>query len=81
MRSGITELSDEVKKQYHEQAICYYAIISSIRQDIILRFQVFNIDFSFVEVILKDDISFVAQAFDVRLPLYDDLFGTEKRPK
>ncbi len=58
LRSGITELSDEVKKQYHEQAICYYAIISSIRQDIILRFQVFNIDFSFVEVILKDDISF-----------------------
>ena len=23
----------------------------------------------------------LAQAFDVRLPLYDDLFGTEKRPK
>ena len=34
-----------------------------------------------LDYVVKDDISFVAQAFDVRLPLYDDLFGTEKRPK
>ena len=34
-----------------------------------------------LDYVVKDDISFVAQAFDVSLPLYDDLYGTEKRPK
>lgn len=34
-----------------------------------------------LDYVVKDDISFVAQAFDEKLPLYDDLFGTEKRPK
>lgn len=34
-----------------------------------------------LDYVVKDDISFLAQAFDVGLPMYDDLFGTEKRPK
>ena len=34
-----------------------------------------------LDYVVKDDISYVAQSFDVKLPLYDDLFGTEKRPK
>lgn len=34
-----------------------------------------------LDYVVKDDIAFVAQAFDVKLPLYDDLFGSEKRPK
>ena len=34
-----------------------------------------------LDYVVKDDISFVAQAFDVKLPLYEDLYGTEKRPK
>ena len=34
-----------------------------------------------LDYVVKDDISYVAQAFDVSLPLYDDLFGSEKRPK
>lgn len=34
-----------------------------------------------LDYVVKDDISFVAQAFDIKLPLYDDLFGTEKRPR
>ena len=34
-----------------------------------------------LDYVVKDDISFVARAFDVSLPLYDDLYGTEKRPK
>lgn len=29
---------------------------------------------------VKDDISFVARSFDYDIPLYDDLYGTEKRP-
>lgn len=34
-----------------------------------------------LDYVVKDDISFVAQAFSVSIPLYDDLYGTEKRPK
>lgn len=30
---------------------------------------------------IKDDISFVAQAFDVSIPFYEELYGTDKRPK
>ena len=34
-----------------------------------------------LDYVVKDDISFVAQAFDANIPLYEDLYGTEKRPK
>lgn len=34
-----------------------------------------------LDYVIKDDISFVAQAFDVNIPLYEDLYGTDKRPK
>ncbi|MBQ3511388.1 MAG: DNA polymerase I [Bacilli bacterium] len=34
-----------------------------------------------LDYIIKDDISFVAQAFDYNIPLYEDLYGTDKRPK
>ena len=30
---------------------------------------------------IKDDISFVAQAFDANIPLYEDLFGSDKKPR
>ena len=34
-----------------------------------------------LDYIIKDDISFVAKSFDYDLPLYEDLYGTDKRPK
>ena len=62
-----------------------------LKKDIVvlhsLGIDVFNVTFDtmiatyLLDYVVKDDISFVAQAFDVKLPLYDDLFGTEKRPK
>ena len=33
-----------------------------------------------LDYVVKDDISFVAQAFDVKIPRYEDLYGTDKRP-
>ena len=33
-----------------------------------------------LDYVVKDDISFVAQAFDVKIPMYEDLYGTDKRP-
>ena len=34
-----------------------------------------------LDYVVKDDISFVAQAFDVAIPYYDELYGTDKKPK
>ena len=34
-----------------------------------------------LDYIVKDDISFVARSFDVSLPDYETLYGTDKRPK
>ena len=34
-----------------------------------------------LDYVIKDDISFVAQAFDYSIPLYEDLYGSDKRPK
>lgn len=34
-----------------------------------------------LDYVIKDDISFVAQAFDYTIPFYEDLYGTDKRPK
>lgn len=33
-----------------------------------------------LDYVVKDDISFVAQSFDVKIPMYEDLYGTDKRP-
>ncbi len=34
-----------------------------------------------LDYVVKEDISFVAQRFDYQLPLYEDSYGTDKRPK
>ena len=34
-----------------------------------------------LDYVVKDDISFVARSFDVVFPSYEELYGTEKRPK
>ena len=33
-----------------------------------------------LDYVIKDDISFVARSFDYDLPIYDDTYGTDKRP-
>ena len=34
-----------------------------------------------LDYVIKDDIAFVAQAFDADIPLYEDLYGSDKKPK
>ncbi len=34
-----------------------------------------------LDYVVKDDISFVGQKFNCNIPLYEDLYGTDKRPK
>ena len=34
-----------------------------------------------LDYVVKDDISFVARSFDYTMPSYEELYGTEKRPK
>lgn len=33
-----------------------------------------------LDYVVKDDISFVAKSFDYQLPVYEDVYGTDKRP-
>ena len=33
-----------------------------------------------LDYVVKDDISFVANSFDYQLPVYEDVYGTDKRP-
>ena len=33
-----------------------------------------------LDYVVKDDISFVARSFDYQLPIYEDTYGTDKRP-
>jgi len=34
-----------------------------------------------LDYVVKDDISFVARSFDYNIPTYDELYGTDKKPK
>lgn len=34
-----------------------------------------------LDYVVKDDISFVARSFDYEIPIYEDSYGTDKRPK
>ena len=34
-----------------------------------------------LDYVIKDDISFVAKAFDYDIPLYEEFYGSEKKPK
>lgn len=33
-----------------------------------------------LDYVVKDDVSFVAKSFDYQLPVYEDVYGTDKRP-
>jgi len=57
---GRTVLPKDVKEKYDEKTIQNFAIISSIKQDIVSSRENRreNIDFSFIEVILLDNISY-----------------------
>ncbi len=56
--SGYTVLPDEAKTEYSEEACAYYAIISSIKQDIVYAYNKTNIDFSFVEAISSPSLDY-----------------------
>lgn len=52
-----------------------------------LNIELLNVSFDtmiatyLLDYVVKDDISFVARRFDVEIPSYDELYGTDKRPK
>lgn len=55
---GRTVLPREIKEQLDKEVIQTYAIISSIKQDIVLANNHKNIDYSFVEVMLSDNVDY-----------------------
>ena len=55
---GRTILTKEEMKKYDEETRQNYVIISSIKQDIVLAYRKNDIDYSFVDVILMNDIDY-----------------------
>ncbi len=51
LKSGYTVLPEDAVRSYSEEAKRYYAYIATIKQDIIYAYNVFNLDFSFIEAI------------------------------
>lgn len=55
---GITVLPDNVKEQYSDEACVLYVYTSSIKYDVVYSHSNHKIDFSFLEVIMSDDIPY-----------------------
>ena len=51
LKSGYTVLPDDTALLYSEDAKRYYAYIATIKQDIIYAYNIFKLDFSFIEAI------------------------------
>lgn len=58
LKTGVTVLPQAEKEWVCEEAITYYAYISTILQDVILAYKAENIDFSFVEAITSDSLDY-----------------------
>lgn len=56
--AGITVLPQEARNAVSEDAAIYYAYVSTILQDVILAYKVFDIDYSFVEAITSDSLDY-----------------------
>lgn len=58
LRGGYTVLPESAKKSFSEEACTYYAIISTIKQDIIYALNKNVIDFSFIEAITSEELTY-----------------------
>lgn len=58
LTGGITVLPQEARNAVSEDAATYYAYVSTILQDVILAYKVFDVDFSFVEAITSDNLDY-----------------------
>ena len=55
---GITVLPEKAKKLYSQEAQLYFVYISSIKYDVVYAYNLQNIDFSFIEVMMSDALDF-----------------------
>ena len=55
---GRTVIPNEKKNSYEKSVTETYELIASIKQDIVLAYRITDIDYSFVEVILMDDVDY-----------------------
>ena len=58
IKEGRTVLPEDTKKKLSKEAYEFFSIICSIKQDIILSRKKFNIDYSFVEVMLLSSVDY-----------------------
>ena len=58
LHSGYTVVPKEEKTNYSEEAVTYYVYISSILQDIVYAYNKQNIDYSFIEALLTEELDY-----------------------
>ena len=63
LKEGITILPTDIKEKYSEESCMYFALISSIIQDIIYAEHKISIDFSFVEAVSSNDLDYYKKMY------------------
>ena len=63
LHAGYTVVPKESAKQFSEQAINYYSLISSVLQDVVYALNRHNIDFSFVEAISAEELDYYKRMY------------------
>lgn len=58
LSNGITNIPNVKKNEFDKLTSDTFSLIASIKQDIILSFNLYNIDFSFVEIMLLDKLDY-----------------------
>lgn len=58
LTSGRINLNSQIKARYSVEAVETYSCISAIKNEVINSMQIQNIDYSFVEVLMNDDLPF-----------------------
>ena len=65
LHAGYTVISEEEKKDYCEDAVNNYLLISSILQDVIYAYNKQSIDYSFIEAILSSGLDYYKRMYFV----------------
>lgn len=63
LHSGYTVVPADEKNNFSEESITYYVYLSSILQDIVYAYNKQNIDFSFIEALMLDDLDYFKRMY------------------
>ncbi len=63
LHSGYTVVPEEDKKNYCNEAVTYYVYLSSILQDIVFAYNRHDIDYSFMEAVLSNELDYYKRMY------------------